>query len=104
MLHIPFDRAAQLFGCAADAVIVLFFMVELYGAKTDRKLQEKTIEVLEALTKAISNKAQEEIEILEEVHAELADINDRQDEISEEGQNESDTNRDHNPGQQESKH
>jgi hypothetical protein len=89
---LPAQVLVDIFQCLADFLIVLFFIIELRGAredresrKEDRKLQEKMVHVLEELSKTQNVKAQQEIEILEEVHAELADINDKQPDIVEEG-------------------
>lgn len=74
--------------CAADIAIVIFFIIELRGEVKSRKIREKEMELQERLLALLDAKTKEEIEILEDVHAELADINDLQPEISEEGQNE----------------
>jgi len=82
-------------GVIADLTIIGFFIVDLKGFKEERTIQRQMVSVMQELMKVLTAKSTEQIEILEEVKEELADIADNT-EISEgiEGQNESDSNRD----------
>jgi len=83
--------AVDIFQCLADIAIVTFFVIELYGARDDRDLRKKQIEVAEKQLAALN----EQKEVLEESVAELAEINDQQAEILNEGQDEPDSNREY---------
>jgi hypothetical protein len=90
---LPAQLIVDVFQCLADFLIVLFFIIELRGSRKERELNEQQVaaikkqtQVLEDLHKALHKSAAEEIELLEDVHAELADINDKQPEILNEEQ------------------
>lgn len=91
---IPAQLVVDIFTCLADVAILVFFWIELKESKEDRKLREKQIVLLEHQLTMLSSKTTQEVELLEDVHAELADLNDKTPEISEEGQDESNTTRD----------
>lgn len=69
--------AVDILSCAVDIVIVIFFAIEVAGAEKQNKIQAKQMELLEELHKLLKTKAQQEIEILEDVHAEISEINDK---------------------------
>ena|SRR5258708_3969073 len=91
---LPFQIFCDIVGVIADVAIVTFFIIELRGEAKDRILRAKQSQILEQLMQFLNTKTEQEIGILEEVHAELADIADKTPEILEEGQDEPDTNRD----------
>lgn len=78
--------AVEIFGALVDFLIVIFFFIELRTSAEDRIIQAKQIAVLEELNKLLTSKAEQEIEILEDVHAEISELNDKAPEIPEEEQ------------------
>jgi len=82
---IPIQLIVDIASFLADAAILIVFIFELHGNAIDRKLQEKQIEVLEKLSDVLGEKTVQEIALLEDVHAELADINDKQLDMAGEG-------------------
>ena len=80
----------DIFQLLVDIAIVVVFIIEIIGARQDRVIHAKQIELLDGLNKLLSAKAEEETELLEDIHAELTDINEKQPEILNEGQQDDD--------------
>lgn len=68
-----------------DVLICVFFWIEIQEGRQDRIIRAKQVELQEKQLAEFSKKSSEQVEALEDVSAELADINDT---ISEEGQDE----------------